>query len=244
MSDEEQVPPLSAWSFSRLEVFDKCPYRAFLQYVRKVPEPENTARNDALERGKRVHEMAERFVRGDFGDKVPVDLHRFKDNFQRMRELYAEGRVLLEEEWAFDREWNRVDWFAPNVWLRAKLDRFVWLDDKKTEALLCDYKTGKKFGNEVKHNMQGQLYAACAFVVYPQLKRVHVQNEYLDHGEVSLRKVYDAVDAAQIRERFTERALRMTTATEFPPKPSKITCRWCPYGPINGNDTCEYGVNL
>ena len=59
---------LKTWSYSRLGVFEQCKFRAKLQYVDKIPEPARPLpegkTEHANDRGTRVHEEAEIFVRG------------------------------------------------------------------------------------------------------------------------------------------------------------------------------------
>ena len=239
------TPPIQAWSYSRLEVFEKCPYRAELQYVRKIEEESDPKREEALNRGKKVHDDAERFVKGEI-DVVPKELKKFEKKFEEMRELHATNPELLvlEEQWAFDINWQPTEWYGDNTWCRMILDRFEWLDAEKSAAILTDYKTGRKEGNEVKHSQQGQLFVIGSFMKYSSLDAVKVVFEYLDHGKTSLPKTYSREQAMTFLPSMTERGLKMTQATKFPPKPNKINCAWCPYGPNRGTGVCEYGVDV
>jgi len=83
------------------------------------------------------------------------------------------------------------------TWARIKLDALVHQDEQS--ARVIDYKTGKKWGNEISHSQQALLYAIGTFLRYPDLEFVN------------------------------SRAVKMTTETEFNPTPSKSSCRWCSY---------------
>jgi hypothetical protein len=238
-----ESPPLKAWSFSRLEVFEKCPKRAELQFVKKITEENDPKREEALTRGKKVHEAAEQYVRGEI-DNLPKELKKFEGKFEEMRKLYATEpeKLVLEENWAFTIDWQPTEWYGEDAWCRMVLDRFEWLSDDKTAGELTDYKTGKKEGNEVKHGQQGQLFVLGAFMKYPSLQAVRVKFEYLDHGKTSLPKTYSREQAMTFLSAFERRGKAMTEATVFPPRPNRINCAWCPYGPSRGNGMCEYGV--
>ena len=231
---------ITAWSFSRLKDFEKCPLQAYLKYCEKLP----TDHMDRVagDRGTQIHLEAELFVK----DKGPFtdNLKKFADYFSVVKDEYDAGTVTLEEEWAFNRDWEITDWFAEDAWCRMKLDNMRitgYENDLPVTATPTDYKTGKKFGNEVSHGQQGQLYAVGTFLRVPSLEHVDVEFLYLDHGQTTKRG-YTREKAMKFLPNWTERALKMTEATDYPPKPNKITCMWCPFGPQNGNGSCEWGV--
>ena len=234
-------PPIRAWSFSRLEVFEKCPYRAYLKIVERRPEPPSERRDVALDKGRRVHDLAESYVRGDL-EELPNELGKFSEKFEYKRKVFAAGNAEVEEDWAYDEDWQRTEWSAPGTWLRVKLDWMEWHDEERTSAAVIDYKTGRKDGNEVKHSQQGQLYVLAAFMRYPSLQVVRVEFEYLDHGKTSIPKIYTREQAMKFFANFDERGRKMTEATVFTPRPNRVNCKFCPYGPDNGDGSCEYGV--
>jgi RecB family exonuclease len=162
-------------SFSRLQNFEKCKYMAKLMYIDKIPEPERPlppGRSEhANDRGSRVHDAAEMFVRG--GVELIPELLRFKDEFEELRDLFEAGRVQLEGEWAVNLEWEPVAWSSSDAWARMKLDALVFSEDKLT-ARVIDYKTGKRHGNEIKHTEQGQVYQLATFLRFPELEQITV----------------------------------------------------------------------
>lgn len=228
--------PFKAWSFSSLQVFEKCPYQAKLKYVDKIPEPQNKF----SERGTAIHNAAEAFVRGEVPTLIP-ELATFTGELHRLRELYAEGRVIVEQDWAHTASWDITDWRAEDAWLRLKLDFLVLVDDET--GMVIDLKSGRKSGNEVKHAEQGQLYTGCTFSRYPKLKRIITEFWYSDQNDIS-QVVYTPQQAARFLASFDKRGRKMTDAREFPPKPSIFNCKWCPYRPVDagGDGNCEVGV--
>lgn len=213
--------PVSSWSMSRLFDFETCPYSVYLSRVEKAPTPSGPA----AERGTAVHAHIEQYIRAEHADVIKEMIH-FRKLIDHLREGFADGRVEVEGDWAFDRTWNVVAWDAPNAWARFKLD--VLEHQSETSAKVIDWKTGKKFGNELKHNQQGMGYAISAFERYPHLEYVEVQFAYVDKAD-ELRSGYTRSQAALLRPGLEERADRMTTCTDFEPKPSLYNCRWCPH---------------
>jgi len=231
---------IKAWSFSRLTDFEKCRYMAKLKYVDKVPEPARPLppgkTEHANDRGTRVHEAAELFVRG--GVELAPELAKYAIPFTELRELHQAKKVSLEGEWAVDREWVPVAWMSQDAWCRVKLDAHVKVS--KTHARVIDYKTGRIYGNEVKHTEQGQLYQLATFLRFPDLETIDVEFWYIDHGpELDMRTTYTREQGTKYFDKFHTRGATLTDCDEFKPNPNVYSCRWCPY---NGN-VCTHGIS-
>lgn len=222
-----------AWSYSALKVFEECPYRTYISRVKKIPEPSSPA----ADRGSEIHQQAEDYVKGIL-DPFPSTLAKFKDDFAVLRSLFDEGKVELEGEWAYTVDWQKTGWMSPDCWARIKLDAFVREDE--TSARVIDYKTGKKFGNEISHGQQCLLYAIGAFVREPELQHVQTELWYIDKGETTI-KSFNRAEAMLFMPQFHKRAVVMTTETDFEPKPSPNNCRWCSYRKGDYPE-CKWGV--
>ena len=241
--------PAKNWSFSALQKFEQCAYFTKLKVVDKAPQPERDPNSPAA-RGERLHNAAEEYVRGET-DHLPPELKNFVDHLNRLRELHLQGKVEMEEEWAYDLQLTPVDWKAKEAWLRLKLDVHVTLD--KRTAVIIDYKSGKRFGNEVKHQQQGALYAAVSAMRLPDVEKFVVEFWYIDQNETT-QTTYTRRQANMAWAKFRERALAMTTATKFPAKPSEPNCKFCDYscnemvskqtGKVyfKGTGACEFDV--
>lgn len=243
---------LKSWSFSRLALYESCPHRAKLQYIDKIEElprellPGQT--EFANDRGSRIHEAAESYVRGKTDELVEELLH-FKPELEFLRQLRAEqpSRVVPEEMWCISEDWQRVandDW--NNIWLRVIVDNLVWLT--ADEVVVIDLKTGKRYGNELKHNQQMQLYALTVAMLYPQVETIHTELWYLDLNELA-HKEYTSQQALRTLQNFTARANMLTTDVEFEVKPSKSSCMFCPFKQpehdnkwVKGTGHCEHSV--
>jgi CRISPR/Cas system-associated exonuclease Cas4 (RecB family) len=224
---EERLP---TWSFSALKTFEQCPYRSYLQKIKKIPEPQHPA----AKRGTDIHNQAEDYVKGEI--KFPATLGKFTSSFKDLYELYADAKVELEGDWGFTKDWAITGWRDPDVWARIKLDAIVRNDE--TSARVIDYKTGRKWGNEITHGQQALLYAIASFIRYPELEFIRTELWYLDHASTA-EQTYTRGQAMLFFPRWEERAHAMTNATEFPPKPSIAACKWCSY---RTSGDCDYGV--
>jgi hypothetical protein len=222
------------WSFSRLMVYENCPYAVYLKSVKKCPDPSGPA----AERGTLVHEHIENFIQGRHDDieglilpkgMKKLKLEPFYPLIRRLREAYEAGRVGVEGNWGFRRDWSQTGFFDKDVWSRMKLDAIEFESD--TSAIAIDWKTGRRFNNELKHNQQGMTYAIGAFMRYPQLQFVKTSFEYLDQGE-QMGNIYTRERAMMLKPMIDRRTNEMTTATKFPPKPSMHACKWCPHAKV------------
>lgn len=261
---------MDSWSHSKLVEFEKCKYRTFLMHVKRVPEPPRPLppgkTEHANDRGTRVHDEAEQFVRGKIAT-IPYELRTFEREFLRLRELFKRGTVSLEGKWGYDEEWNpmpwegewreyrpegsetveyrRVDelpkwgksdekvWFKNKgyywhpCWHRSKLDALVFPNE--FQATVIDYKTGKKWGNEVKHGEQVQLYTVDTFERYPKLEEVTTELWYVDHDDITS-QTFTRAQAVRFKPSFHKRGMAATSCTDWPPNPNIFTCRYCDYG--------------
>ena len=111
--------------------------------------------------------MAEDFGGGKLDD-MPKELSKTATTLRELRELHGEGKVSMEGEWGYTRDWAPTAYFGKDVWLRAKLDVYVQEDD--TSARVIDWKTGRKFGNEYAHASQAMIYAVATFMRFPRLQ--------------------------------------------------------------------------
>jgi len=229
---------ITSWSYSKHSDFARCKFACWLKHDQKIPEPERELRpgqtEHANDRGSRIHDAAEQFVRG-LGP-FPIEMNEFKADLTVMRDLFPTGAVHLEGEWGMSEDWEPVPWTG--AWLRLKLDALVFLS--KTEAVVIDYKTGKKWGNEVKHAEQTQLYALATFLRHPMLEVAHTELWYPDVKELTL-TTYTREKALLFRRTWDKKGTDLTTCTKWPPNPNRYSCCWCQYGSW-GTGHCPVGV--
>ena len=218
-------------SYSKLLDFEQCALRTKMKHVDRIPEE----KAPAAERGTEIHQMAEDWVRG-LGKVLPGPLMKFADEFAVLRREFKSNNVSLEGEWGFDKDWMPTAY--KTAWLRMKADGVFFIDKKR--AVVIDYKTGKSWGNEIKHGEQVQLYAIATLILWPELEEITVELWYLDQDELTS-KTYTRAQALRYVQPFNNRLSRVTDARKFPPNANMFTCKWCPYGPAKGNQ-CPHGV--
>ena len=229
----DELGLIPAWSYSTLKTFETCPYRSYISKVKRIREDYGPAAH----RGTLIHTLAEEYVQGKIRE-LPKELNKFTQEFEDLREFYTLEKVELEGDWGFTIEWEACGWLEPVTWARIKLDAMH--HETETSARVIDYKTGKMYGNEIAHAQQAIIYAVATFFRYPKLEHVQTEVWYLDHGEIT-KQAYTRNEAMMFMPKLHQRALAMTTATKFPPSPSKFNCNWCSYK--NGDDPiCQHGI--
>lgn len=230
----------TSWSFSKLGDFEKCKKYFWLKHEEKIPEPERPLpkgkTEHANDRGSRIHDNCEQYVRGDHDALCSEADKHFGTHIDFLRLLHKEGKVELEGEWGMDRDWEIAEW--KGAWLRLKLDVLVHVGSD--EAVVIDYKSGRKFGNEVKHAQQLQLYALVTFLRFPHLEVISAELWYIDQGETT-RQTFTRAQALRFKSGFDRSGKNIVSTSAWPANPNKWSCQWCPYGPEHTGH-CEVGV--
>lgn len=216
-----------ATSFSALNNFETCAKKYWhLRIARDVKEVEG----EALRYGKRVHKALENYV--GKGTALPAEFTHLEKHVARFKEY--SGAKHCEMELAINEQYQPVDWFAKDVWIRAKLDLVVIGGDK---ALIVDYKTGKMKDDGFT---QLRLAAALLMLFFKDIKLVTLAYMWTEHnGQVT----YDVFHRHEFPLIWNELKPRLDAFEEahvrdnFPANPSGLCKRHCPVTqcPHNGN---------
>lgn len=113
-------------------------------------------------------------------------------------------------------------------------------------CLIIDYKTGRKFGNEMKHSDQGLSYALHAMYRFPDINAFEIEFWYIDQAD-KLSRLFNRRQLLLLLNMYNTRALKLTSCTNFMPSPNAHTCVYCSYGSNRnkagakyGNGACQY----
>lgn len=222
------LPPIKAWSYSRLSTFLECPAKFKFKNIDKLQEPQSPA----LERGDLIHKMAEKYVRT--GGKIPEELSLFASEFDELRQ----SKPLLELQSAFTSDWKQTEWFGKDAWCRVIIDCFRPAEEKGGTARVIDYKTGKIRG---EYREQLELYALAGFILDPLAGQVSSELWFLDHGEIvdGSDEPFTRKDLPSLKRKWSAAPKRLLSETRFDPTPSLTACKYCHFKKSNGGP-CEY----
>jgi CRISPR/Cas system-associated exonuclease Cas4 (RecB family) len=224
------------WSWSQLSTWRGCPYQARLRYLEHAPEPPK-ADNDPRDRGIAAHKAAEDFVLGT-STRLPKELVHFDAQLVELRDVKAAGsaEVHLEAEYLLDNTWRLTD-DKERRWLKFIPDVHVVAP---TLRLIIDYKTGRQYGNEVKHYQQMELYAIGDWCINPSDEVRTTELWYLDQKDIVVHE-FRPEQLERGRAKLDEEVGRMMADKIHAPRPNKMNCKYCPFSP-RGTGACAVGV--
>lgn len=216
------------WSWSQLQTWRECPYRARLRYIEHAPEPPR-AKDDPRDRGIALHKAAEDYLLKG----MPLD-PAFAPFAVQMAELKGLNPEVEQRNY-FDRNWRPCD--RDGRWA-------VYIPDVRVTVgnttLTIDFKTGKKYGNEVKHFGQLQFYSVGHYCAHPEVENHIGEVWYIDQKDIVTHQFQHAA-LATAKVRLDDEVARMMADKVHAPRPNKVNCKYCPFGP-RGTGACPVGV--
>lgn len=222
------------WSYSQLQTYRACPYRARLQYIEHSPQPPLKP-DSPLIRGRAVDQAVQDYLLDD--GPLTDDIKAFEEQLGTVRELRRSGRatVDVQRKTYLDPNWRSCE--RSDYWLIYIPDIHVRTKDVN---LTIDWKTGKKWGNEVKHYDQGLLYCTGEWCQRPEYDEYQFEDWYGDQKDVTAH-VFTPTQLAAARVAFDKEVAAMFADLICAPRPNKIVCKYCPFGP-RGTGACPVGV--
>ena len=209
---------LTQWSYSRYGLWKQCPFKAKLQYIEKLKEPSSPA----LENGIKVHSELESYLKGDLAE-VPLCSHKLKGYMTSLKE----AKPHSELEVAFNTNWQPVEWFSKDAWVRIKIDALV-----KTEKAVkvIDFKTGKirdTYGDQL------ELYALTGLLMFPSAEQAETELAFVDHGKVVEGTIWARDSLEELRALWMDRVSPMLEDTHFEATPNAY-CFNCSFSKKKG----------
>lgn len=225
------VKKITAWSFSRWQAYEECPRKAKYKFIDKLPEPQG----EALVRGTALHELCEFYLKGII-KKIPPELKLIT---QQLKEL-KKAKAVPEAEFAFNRDWKPVDWFAKDAWCRVKADSTILpITGRGTPTVkVDDFKSGKLKPEGSTYDLQLELYALAGLMTYSTAEQADTSLIFIDHGKSVASNSFTRKDIQKLQAAWERRTKRMLADTKFVPNPGNA-CRYCHFKKGNGGP-CEY----
>ncbi len=229
---------LTSWSFSTYTQYIKCPFSVCLEKIQRirVQEPDNPH----LVHGNKAHEAADGVITGRVKAPPKIttpmpgrpalssDLKKIGGQLTQLRAAKAK----TEQEWAFDRQWNPVDWRDwSRAWVRMKIDA-VKEALRPPSVDIIDWKTGKVHD---EHKQQRSLYATGGLQLVKlgalaggdKKVKLTAQHVYLDTGQTATEE-FEMKHLAPLRKEWEARTKEMLEDTAFKVRTGPH-CRWCKF---------------
>lgn len=215
--------PVASHTF--LRDWDNCPHKAFRRFIKKdLPKFVGTAETKW---GDEVHSAFE--VRIKHGTAFPRGMEKFEAIATPLIAMNAKAEKML----GVTEDGKQCDFFAPDVWLRGKIDATVLFSFKATYdiAAIFDWKSGKRREERAELEVHGVLLRAWQ----PTVQKITAHYVWLQDNEVG--KAYDVSNTeAKLAEiRSVMNTVRNCMEIEDFPKRRNPLCGWCPVEDCENN---------
>lgn len=220
---------ITAWSYSRYNDYQLCPFKAKCKYVLKIKEPGS----QAMDRGSEIHKKAEDYLKG-VAKKLPTELKSLEVEYKALKKTKPE----VEMEVAFTNAWQKTDWFNwQNAWCRVKIDALTPPIVENPVVFVKDHKTGK-LKEHGEYEEQLELYGLTGLLLYPIAEKAKPSLLFVDHGVEVPGEEYPRKDVEKLKKKWEIRVTPMLKDTRFKPTPGNY-CKWCHFRKSNGGP-CEF----
>ncbi|MCK5535402.1 MAG: PD-(D/E)XK nuclease family protein [Bacteroidales bacterium] len=243
----------SPFSFSKMDVYEKCPYKFKLLYIDKLG---TYVPNLAMERGSYIHTLLENETKKEettFNFKIatPEEQNECFDIFLEFKcsEL---GKSYLnvpsEAEVNFGVKASNGLFIPCSYWdkealFRGKIDHSIV---EGTRIQLLDWKTGKVSGFPAP--LQLVMYAVWAFLKYPHIDTIRTAFVYVEHTE---EKVYtfNRKHMNMLQKKILEKIGSMENDKQFS-KNETALCDYCDFrsagicAPVTHDEFQDQMMNL
>lgn len=207
---------MNSFSPNMLKTFETCPKKYYFKYIEKISVPQ---KSNLFEKGKKVHALANYYLRGDDISKMEKALNSEE---LKLWEILKQNEFFNKTY--VNSEYNlscKVD----NYWIGGRLDALM-KDDKNYYIL--DYKTGSIPKNP-KYDYQTITYLLCASKMYgDNIKFVYIDLKNNQNSIIN----FNSTKAQEYEKRITDICNKITN-TQFSEEieHSKI-CDFCEYKKI------------
>jgi PD-(D/E)XK nuclease superfamily len=204
--------PVASHTF--LNDWDNCPHKAFRKYIKKdLPRQPQT---EAMAWGNTVHSAFE--VRIKHGTAFPKEMEKYEAIAAPLVAVGAAAEKML----GITVDGRLCDFFAPDVWLRGKIDATV-VRGMGPIAAIFDWKTGKRREEKAELLTHAVLLKAWQ----PTVQKITAHYVWLQDNEVG--KAHDVSDTetklAEIRS-VMNTVQNCMEIEDFPKRPNPL-CGWC-----------------
>lgn len=207
---------MNSFSPNMLKTFEACPQKYYFKYIEKISVPQ---KSNLFEKGKKVHALANYYLRGDDISKMEKALNSEELKlWEILKQNEFFNKTYVNSEYNISCKIN-------NYWIGGRLDALM--KDEKNYYIL-DYKTGSIPKNP-EYDYQTITYLLCASKMYENnIKFIYIdlknnQNSIID---------FNSAKAKEYERRITDICDKITNA-QFPEEieHSKI-CNFCEYKKI------------
>lgn len=207
------------YSFSKLDMFDKCPQSFAHKYIWKDAIKEDDSPH--LVKGRAADAEFERAI--GWGSQLSPQWAHIQPMVNAIRAMHKPETQIKIGLTDTLRETDY--WKGEHLRWRIGMDVRGYKDPKERHAVVVDWKTGKV--GEDKGQLQ--LYAAAEMALHPWVETVTTSYVWVEHKKTKV-KTFDREHFSALWNHFIEKAAEIDVAIEadrFQAKPSGL-CAYCP----------------
>jgi len=202
---------MRALSPSSIKLFAQCPRQWKARYIDEVG---TGPPGKSAERGTRIHEEIEQFLRLPLEERTPFcsnPLKYWNEFFSNLTHLEPEVPIAVDERW------QQVDFDDDKAMFRGIIDGF----SPGKFTTIFDWKTGRVYAED--HAFQASCYVALS---PPALMHTATMT-YLDSPLMTLSWDYSPGERLSVIDSLKEKIHLVQVEEAFNPTPGNH-CRWCP----------------
>jgi hypothetical protein len=224
-----------SYSFSKLEMDEKCPWAYQKVYIERIPRAET----EPLLIGKTLHDLAAKyldrligaqlqtdweFAEGLTPKEAPFDVFeiwpRFFNSFILPDPMENPG---VELKLAFDRNWKPTEYFGDDAFFRMVVDLTY---RQGGLVVVQDWKSNRAIPEALEKNLQLRIYGwGIRQDRYPDAQEILLRLHFLRYGaEREVLLLPD--DLATVPDDLEERIGKIESRKNFEPTPGSF-CGWC-----------------
>lgn len=221
-----------AYSYSSLELYDKCPWAFRKVYLEGVPRQSS----ESLEIGRSVHERIAGYLEHLIQSKQSTDWQwadqsTLHPEVAAIWERFIQGFTLppamedpgVESKLGFDWNWQPVHFWAPEARFRGVIDFHF---RQNGLAVVVDWKTNRQVPETVEKDLQLRIYGwAVRRAVYPDVEEILLKLHFVRYG-VERQVLLTPDDLATVPDELDAKIARIQDDVEFKPTPGAF-CAWC-----------------
>jgi len=225
-------PP--GYSFSALDLFDRCPWAYKLVRMDKIPRGESEPLKIGSDSHKLVGDYLSRLLNTNQttdwewadGLLTPSDHPDVVEIFQRFRNNFILPPMKdpwVEKKLAFTRAWQPTEFFAPDAFFRLVVD-FTYRQGGL--VVVQDWKTNRVVPETVEKDLQLRIYGwGVRQTLYPDAQEILLRLHFLRYSaerEILLLPE----DLGTVPQELEAKIAEIEAEKHFDPKPGSF-CGWC-----------------
>jgi hypothetical protein len=226
------------YSFSRLDLYERCPWAYKTVHIDKIPR----AKSEALQTGTVMHQLVADYLgqliaSAQFTDwdwargatpKEPVaQLSEMVEMWERFYQTFTLPPAMdtpgVENKLAFDADWQPCEFFSEVAYFRMVID-FHFRQDSL--GVIIDWKTNRAMPQTVEKDLQLRTYGwGLKQALYPDIEEVLLRLHFLRYGR-EREVLLGSQDLAGVSEELQARIEVIEVDHTFTPTPGSF-CGWC-----------------